>query len=410
MCDSNCRSRLTGVTAAFAILLFAGECFAIPTFIGVTSGVQRQTGGNPGTYTILMNQNYATLHASLGISINGAPFKEYAMTFDGSSGKNFRWVYTPAAVYPANASLKYYFRGWDDAGGNIFDGTTSAPYAFVAVPPSLISVPGDVDMYGSSLTVGSLLDDLNRAVFYLLASDAGNTSLVRFGASRNSNDWLWERGGATPSSPPVPMMKLDSSNRLTLFDSAAPNAGTILLDPTNPPGILIGGQRVLTTTSAATSYLPLNPIQLAVGVNNTTAADSLAVGTSAQATGQNSAAFGSSATASGMNAAAIGDHTTAQGFGQFVTGAYNVPQGTGSSFATGDQLFVVGNGTDGTHRSNALTILRNGNIGVGTAVPSTKLDVNGNAKINGNLQITGAIGIAPQGDLSMGEFTQGQSP
>src|SRR5207302_10281602 len=123
--------RRTLLVASIAtISLGAPNCFAIPTWIGVTTGVQRQSGGNPGTFIIMMNQYYSTLHASVAISVNGSAFKEYAMNYDGSVSKNFKWSYTPAAVYPANATLKYYFRGWDDAGGNIFDGTAAAAYSF----------------------------------------------------------------------------------------------------------------------------------------------------------------------------------------------------------------------------------------------------------------------------------------
>src|SRR5438105_4699525 len=190
-------SRLTGLGVVIILLLFTRDCFAIPTWIGVTTGVQRQSGGNPGTFVIMMNQYYSTLHASVAISVNGSAFKEYPMNYDGSVSKNFKWSYTPAAVYPANATLKYYFRGWDDAGGNIFDGTAAAAYSFAAVAPAVVPVPGDVDMYGSNLTVGSLLDDLNRAVFYLAASDFGSNSIVRLGATRSSNDWIWERGATT---------------------------------------------------------------------------------------------------------------------------------------------------------------------------------------------------------------------
>src|SRR3954467_1008586 len=140
------RRILAAPVAALFTLFLSVQAFALPTFIGVTSGVQRQTGGNPGTFVVLMNQNYSTLHASVLISINGSNFKEYAMVFESSVAKNFKWTYTPAAVYPSNGVLKYYFRGWDDAGGNIFDGSATVPYSFVAVPPPVVPVPGDVDL------------------------------------------------------------------------------------------------------------------------------------------------------------------------------------------------------------------------------------------------------------------------
>src|SRR5438132_9017998 len=98
---------LTSLVCFVLIALSATNCFAIPTFIGVTTGVQRQSGGNPGTFVILMNQNYSTLHASVFISMNGASFKEYAMSFDGAVSKNYKWSYTPAAAYPASATVRF---------------------------------------------------------------------------------------------------------------------------------------------------------------------------------------------------------------------------------------------------------------------------------------------------------------
>lgn len=390
------------------LILIAPAARALPTWIGVNGSVQRQTGGNPGTFTVLMNQYYPTLHASVAISVNGSGWKEYPMVYDGMTQKNSKWIYTPAALFPSAAVVKYYFRGWDDAGGSISDGTAAASYSFSATAVSVIPAPGDVDLFGSTISMGSWLDDLNRPIVYLIASDTGTLSQFHFSASRPAHEWIWDRSIV---SSPIITMRLDALNRLTLFDAAVVGREGIVLDPSGPQaGIFINGQRVLTATSAAGSYLPLNPVQLTIGVNNTAGADALAVGSSAQATGQNAAAVGWNTTASGENSVAVGDHVTAQGFGQFIAGAYNIPQGNRSISNDTDALFVVGNGRDEMHRSNAVTVLRNGNIGIGTASPSAKLDVTGHVKIDGNMLVTGAVTISPQGDLSMGEFTQGPTP
>jgi len=396
------------VTISIYLALLMPSLQATPTWIGVSGSVQRQTGGNPGTFSILMNQYYSTLHASVGVSVNGSGWKEYPMTYEGMVQKNSKWTYTPAALFPSAATVRYYFRGWDDAGGSIFDGTTSASYSFSATAVSVLPAPGDVDLFGSTISMGSWLDDLNRPIFYLIASDTGAISQVHFSGSRSAHEWVWDRSVAAN---PIITMKLDALNRLTLFDAAVAGREGIVLDPSGPQaGIFINGQRVLTATSAAGSYLPLNPVQLTIGANNTVGADALAVGSSAQATGQNAAAFGWNTTASGENSVAFGDHVTAQGFGQFIAGAYNIPQGNRSAPDDSDELFVVGNGRDDMHRSNAVTILRNGNVGIGTASPSARLDVTGHVKVDGDILVTGAVNISPQGDLSMGEFTQGPTP
>jgi hypothetical protein len=43
-----------------------------------------------------------------------------------------------------------------------------------------------------------------------------------------------------------------------------------------------------------------------------------------------------------------------------------------------DRLFQVGNGLTFSSKSNAMTILRNGNVGIGFTIPGQKLSVNGN--------------------------------
>ena len=405
------KSQLSWLLGCLILLLFVQAASAFPTWIGVTGGLQRQTGGNPGTFTVLMNQYYATLHASVGISVNGAGWKEYPMNYDGRSGPNQKWSLTPAALFPNGATVRYYFRGWDDAGGVISDGTMTLSYSFVSTPLPVVAVPGDVDVYGSTFSMGSWLDDFNHASLALSAIDSGasSNSFIRFIATRPANDWSWERTTALNISEP--MMKLDSLNRLSLFSSAGGANGTIVLDPGGNRGnILLNGEQVLTSGAAAVSYLPLTPARLAIGAGNTAATNSLAAGNLTQATGQNSFAAGIGSSASGEDSAAFGDHTQAQGLGQFVVGSYNIPQGNPLTAGPTDAIFTIGNGTDASHRANALTLLRNGNLGIGIPVPSVPLEVQGDAKIHGALRVNGPIRVAPQGDLSMGEFTQGTAP
>jgi hypothetical protein len=47
----------------------------------------------------------------------------------------------------------------------------------------------------------------------------------------------------------------------------------------------------------------------------------------------------------------------------------------------------------------------NGKVGIGTNAPAHELDVNGNTHISGNLTVDGFIHVDPQGDISMGIFT-----
>ncbi|MGE3680652.1 MAG: hypothetical protein AB7G93_02925 [Bdellovibrionales bacterium] len=147
---------------------------------------------------------------------------------------------------------------------------------------------------------------------------------------------------------------------------------------------------------------------VAVGANTTASGfASFTTGQNTSASGSNSAALGYATTASGDNTVAVGQSTTASGhqsfasgggttasgnysfahglftsapsYGQFVVGRYNVTGGeTAGSWQAADPLFVIGNGTGtGVNASNAMTVLKNGNVGVGTPTPNDTLDVMG---------------------------------
>src|SRR5262249_29445666 len=79
------------------------------------------------------------------------------------------------------------------------------------------------------------------------------------------------------------------------------------------------------------------------------------------ASGGVSLATGSNTTASGDFSASFGEMTVAQSYGSLVLGRWNVVSGTPTGWTGSDPVLVVGNGTSGA-RSNALTLLQNGNL------------------------------------------------
>lgn len=88
----------------------------------------------------------------------------------------------------------------------------------------------------------------------------------------------------------------------------------------------------------------------------------------------------------------------ARSFGETAAGLFNTdytPAST-TSFNASDRLFVIGNGTDFSSRSNALTVLKSGNVGIGNVNPTEKLDVTGNIKFSGALMPNNLPGTAGQ--------------
>jgi len=100
------------------------------------------------------------------------------------------------------------------------------------------------------------------------------------------------------------------------------------------------------------------------------------------ASGSRSTAFGHYTTASGSYSTAFGYYTKANTYAMLAFGRFNDTtknHGTSSyyNWYDDDPIFVIGNGTADINRKNALTILKNGNTGIGTSTPAYKLDVNG---------------------------------
>lgn len=110
----------------------------------------------------------------------------------------------------------------------------------------------------------------------------------------------------------------------------------------------------------------------------------VAIGSEVHATGIKSFALGSSvATASGAQSVSIGAGTVAKSFGGIAVGAFNNQQDPTVAFNPLNRIFQIGNGVSDNNRSNALTVLRNGNVGIGNNVttPDYLLDVGGRMRL-----------------------------
>ncbi|WP_417875058.1 tail fiber domain-containing protein [Xanthomarina gelatinilytica] len=109
---------------------------------------------------------------------------------------------------------------------------------------------------------------------------------------------------------------------------------------------------------------------------NASGYNSMAFGFSSDAIGENSVALGLFANASASNSIAIGYGTIADDNNSTVIGNWN------DATISSQTLFQVGNGTGSANRSNALTVLKNGNTGIGTTSPAVKLHIDGTNDAN----------------------------
>ena len=142
-------------------------------------------------------------------------------------------------------------------------------------------------------------------------------------------------------------------------------------------------------TNASGDYSTALGVSSEASGNSSVASDSsVASGYRTLASGSSSASFGNSSQALGTNSVAMGTGTVSESYSSFVVGLYNK---TSDDFdKTGwegtDPLFVIGNGSgkEEEKRSNALTVLKNGNVGIGTDNPSTNLEVEGKATFDSN--------------------------
>jgi Chaperone of endosialidase/Head domain of trimeric autotransporter adhesin len=107
----------------------------------------------------------------------------------------------------------------------------------------------------------------------------------------------------------------------------------------------------------------------AMGNGTTASGDySTSAGVGSTASGFGSTTFGHSTTASALASTAMGYRTIARSLYSLVIGSYNDTSSSGS-------LFEIGNGISDGSRRNAMTVLSNGNVGIGKPNPSMKLEI-----------------------------------
>ncbi len=129
-------------------------------------------------------------------------------------------------------------------------------------------------------------------------------------------------------------------------------------------------------------------------------------GINTTASGDFSAAFGRVSSANGENSFVQGINNSATSFGETVLGIGATLYSTSLNGATQfraanatDRLFVIGNAIDANNnnfvdlaeRNDAMVVLKNGNIGIGSSTPQDKLHIVGNLRMEDGNQAAGKV-------------------
>ncbi|MDW3645705.1 MAG: tail fiber domain-containing protein [Bacteroidia bacterium] len=128
---------------------------------------------------------------------------------------------------------------------------------------------------------------------------------------------------------------------------------------------------------------------------------STALGYSTDAEANYSFAAGYFAEAQAIYSIAIGNAVRAQSFASMAVGRYNIGGGSATSWVSSDPIFEIGIGTGPSSRANAVTVRKNGNVGIGTTVPLDRLHVNGRVRLQTveYFEDGGTSEIAVRGDV-----------
>jgi hypothetical protein len=140
---------------------------------------------------------------------------------------------------------------------------------------------------------------------------------------------------------------------------------------------------------------------IAFGNNSTSSGDySTAFGKDSIAFGNRSTAFGNNSIASGDYSIAFGSYTKADSINSTSIGKYNIGGGNSIEWVSSDSIFEIGIGLDEYNRANAITVLKNGKVGIGTDNPSSTLEV-----VQG-ISGTGTVSVIAGGTIWTGVGTQ----
>ena len=164
-------------------------------------------------------------------------------------------------------------------------------------------------------------------------------------------------------------------------------------DPDNYGNLGEGAVDFSHSIAASTSRGATGLYSTAFGIHTIASGDgSIALGNTVTASGLNSTAMGNSSWAEGAYSNvfgyfnhALGNYSTAMGIetkaealALTAIGSFNIGGGTIDDWIGTDPLFEIGNGQDNANRDNAITVLKNGKVGIGEHQPAGFLEIKAN--------------------------------
>ena len=148
-------------------------------------------------------------------------------------------------------------------------------------------------------------------------------------------------------------------------EKAANVTGIEALDEGNGTGWRLKGKLANSYGNIGANAVDLSNSTSTSSTRGARGSNSFAAGQNTVASGNMSAAFGYENQATGFSATALGYRTIAGAVGNVAVGSYNIGGGVAGNFDPENPVFEVGNGLSGGARSNALTVLQNGKVGIG---------------------------------------------
>jgi hypothetical protein len=241
---------------------------------------------------------------------------------------------------------------------------SKSPFAFNATHPTAIQSANNLALGTYSTAMGLLTTASGQSSTAMGESTtASGQSSTAIGAyTQASGDASTAMGEETEASA-------DYSTAMGKSTEATGDYSTAMGRETNASGYSSTAMGAYTQASGLYST--------AMGYDTTASGNaSTAIGYLTTASGTYSTAMGYNTTASGSVSTAMGSNTEASGYSSLAIGQYNVINNGDSAnvYAATNTAFSIGNGTSSASRSNALSVLFNGNVTAGSVI-ATSLEV-----------------------------------